>query len=85
MPDINSFKDLIDLVVKLGEFLFFTVIIKYIVLKWVAERLLTMFKRFFVTTERAAAIWMHYVNQALNKGHRHDTPIDCEDDRCRIV
>jgi hypothetical protein len=67
------------------EFLVVTVFFKYILLRWVAEKLAKYFQQFFVRTERETAIWLHYRNRALGIGHQHKTPIRCSEGLCRIV
>jgi len=42
-------------------------------------------KKHFVKTEREFAIWMHYKNKALNKGHNHKRIEDCDDGKCLII
>ncbi len=85
MPEINSPTDILMFIKSVGEFLLFTVVFKYIIVHWIAEQLVRIFKYFFVRSKREVAIWIHYRNQAMNKGHKHDTPIDCEDEWCRII
>lgn len=69
----------------LVEFLVITVFLKYIVLRWVAEKLAKLFMHFFVRTEREAAIWLHYRNKAMHRGHQHHTPVECYEGRCRVI
>lgn len=49
------------------------------------NKLVALLKKKLVKTERDMAIWIHYQNQAMNKGHHDDTPIDCEEGGCSIV
>lgn len=53
------------------DFLVTAVIIKYIVAHWIADRLISIFKKVFITSERDIAIWLHFKNKALNKSHKH--------------
>ena len=56
---------------------------------WIDEKFLTPFSGWIkirlVTTEREAAIWMHYQNKALRKGHSHVNPQSCKDGRCILI
>lgn len=45
--------------------------------KWIVKRL--------VRTERDLAIWLHYRNKAMRKGHVHDSPLECNDGRCLLI
>ena len=42
-------------------------------------------KKRLVRTERDMAIWVHYINQSVDKGHDDTSPIDCEDGACKLV
>lgn len=66
------------------EFVVVTIFIKQIMGRWLADKITRVFQKFFVKSRREAAIWLHYRNKALNKGHTHKTPIRCEDDACKI-
>jgi hypothetical protein len=54
-------------------------------LEQLGNKIAGLLKKRLVKTERDMAIWVHYHNQAMNRGHHQDTPIDCEEDRCNIV
>lgn len=45
--------------------------------KWIKTRT--------ITSQREAAIFLHYRNKAHRKGHQHKNPMICEDDRCRLI
>lgn len=49
------------------DFLISVVIVKYIIAHWIADRLMGVFKKLFITSERDIAIWLHYKNKALTK------------------
>ena len=76
---------MIDFISTAIEFLFVTIIFKVIIVRWLAEQLLKIFKKFFVKTNRDIAIWIHYYNRALNKGHQHKTPVICDEGGCSLV
>lgn len=67
MPDINSLNDILDLIYKLGEFFIGTIVIKYIIVKWVAEQCKVLFKKLFLRTERDLALFIHYQNKARQR------------------
>lgn len=70
---------------KISEFLFVSVIFKYIILKWVAEQIIRFSKWMLVRTERETAIWTHYRSRALEQGHKSNSPIDCDEGKCIII
>jgi hypothetical protein len=70
---------------KIVEFLFVSVIFKYIILKWVAEQIMRFFKWIFVRTERDIAIWKHYRSRALKEGHESKSPLGCGEDSCSVL
>lgn len=61
---------LFNLVSSAIEFILFTVIVKYIIGKWIAEQILKLFKRYVLRTESDVAKWLHYRNKALHKGDK---------------
>lgn len=63
MPDFNSIHGLSDLIKTTIEFLVGTVVIKYIIVKWVAEQIKKLFVIIFVRSKREVAIWLHYENK----------------------
>lgn len=52
---------------------------------FVLNPLLRLFANHYIKTERELAIWLHYRNKALNKGHHHKHLGDCEDGKCRLI
>lgn len=67
------------------DFVIFTVLVKYVIGRWLAEWFVKIFKKVFVKSQRETAIWLHYRNRALHKGHRHKTPLECEDGGCVLI
>lgn len=66
------------------EFIVFTVIIKIIVGRWLAEQIMKYSQRWFAQTERNWAIWTHYQNRALGNGHPAHSVLDCGQDKCAV-
>lgn len=46
----------------LVEFFVGTIVIKYLIVKWIAELTRRMFAWMFVRSRREVAIWLHYRN-----------------------
>lgn len=53
--------------------------------RFLLEPIANWFKHHFIRTEREMAIWLHYKNKALNKGHHHHHLEDCNDGMCKII
>lgn len=78
---------------QLIEFILIYVIFRGIFSKWIAKKLVIyifdpmgrFIKHSLIRTERDVAIWMHYKNKALHKGHNHHDPIKCRDGKCIII
>lgn len=66
------------------DFLVFTVIVKMIVGHWIADQLVHLAKKWFETTDRKQAIWLHYQAQAMGNGHTNDDVLNCGQDHCQI-
>ena len=81
-----------DNLIELGKnglnFLIFTVLVKYIITKWLADKTIKsfnfLFVKFFIKTKEEMAIWLHYLNKHVDKNHTHST-IECPDGQCKIV
>lgn len=82
----NTFEQLI-------AWLIVGVIFRGVFSKWLGVQ---MTKRFFaplfrwlqrklIKTERDVAIFIHYRNRALNKGHDSHNPVLCKEGRCIIL
>jgi len=75
-----------DTLFKVFDFLIFTVFVKYVIARWVSERIVKLggwaFNKFFVKTKRESAILVHSFNKSLNKNHNHDNM--CDDENCPI-
>lgn len=78
---IDSIATIGSFLLKAIEFFFFTIVVKYIVVRWIAEKTKKYFVKFFVVSEREVAIWMHYRNKAMDAGHT-DPIHKCDDGRC---
>jgi len=66
-----------EILINVGEFLLFTVIIKIIVGRWCAEKLLEFYHNWISANERLLAIWQHHHNQ-----HQPKNIMGCETDNC---
>ena len=53
--------------------------------KYVFNPILKWLKSLLVRTERETAIWIHHKNRRDKTGHKHRSPIECEDGQCRII
>lgn len=75
------------------EFIIIYVIFRGIFSKWLGAYFVKYFfdpinrwiKRRLIKTERDVAIYIHYRNKAMHKGHQHKDPIICNDDRCILL
>lgn len=67
------------------EFLLFTVLVKAIIVHWLADQIIKILKLLFIRTNRDIAIWLHYYNRALNKGHKHINSHTCSQDNCTLI
>lgn len=67
------------------NFLFLTIIVKYIVVRWIAEQFVKVFGKLFVKSDREAAIWEHHRYRALQEGHAPKNPSSCIDGNCKII
>lgn len=83
MIDIDSVKHLLGNAGSLAEWFIVAVVFKFIILKWVADKTKALFMLIFVRTERDMAVWLHYRNKAMNKGHQHRIA-NCDDGKCQF-
>lgn len=60
-----------------------TVIVKYIILHWVADQIQKWFKRIVIRTKQQAILWVHYREKAMGHGHKYKSPETCQDGVCR--
>lgn len=67
------------------EWFFVTIIIKYIVVRWIADIVLTNIKRVLIKTRTHAIYWFHYRERAAGHGHKYDTPELCQDGACKSL
>lgn len=65
-------------------FLTVTVLVKYIISQWVANKIMGIFKLLVVRSERHAVYWVHYHQKAIGKTHQYPTPNVCQDGVCKI-
>lgn len=76
-----------DFIVKVWDFaynFFFIGVIGYLLKKILADQLMKYGRQWIGKTDRNTAIWWHYQEQALGKGHDSDDVLDCEQERCRV-
>lgn len=73
-----------DWILKTLEFFFVTILLKYIVAHWVAERLTKLFKRLVIKTKEQAILWIHYRDRAMGHGHDRDPDV-CLDGSCQDI
>ena len=63
------------------------IIVPFIVMlfrKYLLDPSVRWFKQRYLKTERDIAIWLHYRNKAMNKGHNHEL-VNCDDGQCRKI
>lgn len=83
---MNAFlKQAVDLLEAAVTFLIFTIIVKYILVRWIADQLKKAFLYYYVRSSKEMALWLHHVNRGLNRGHHHRSPLKCKDGRCVII
>jgi hypothetical protein len=73
-----------DTIQSIGDFLIFTVFIKFIIVHWIGERTYDFLKKLFTKTPRTNAIWTHYQSRALGEGHESDDVLACGQERCQV-
>lgn len=81
MIDLDSAKHIVGSARDLVEWFIVVVVFKFIILKWVADQTKALFIKIFVRTEYDLAVYLHYRNKAMNKGHHHPIAV-CDDDKC---
>lgn len=89
----DTLSQLPNTIPELFEFIVIFVIFRGIFSKWLGSYFVKYFfspisrwiKRRLIKTERDVAIWMHYRNKALHKGHQHHNPVTCNEDGCIII
>lgn len=65
------------------DFIVVTVIFKYIVVHWIAEKCMGVFKWAMIRSKDEAIAWYHYSEGAMGHGHTARTPHLCEDGFCK--
>ena len=65
------------------DFLIVTIIFKYIIVHWIAEKCMKAFKFMIVKTKSEAISWIHYSEGSSGNGHKSSTPYNCEDGYCK--
>lgn len=60
------------------------ILIKVIIGHWVADQFVTLAKKWFATTDRKQAIWLHYQSKASGKSHQNDNVLTCGQEHCQI-
>lgn len=76
-----------DFLIKVWDFaynFFFIGVIGYLLKKTIADQIMKYGHMLITKTERNTAIWRHYNNQALGKGHDSKDVLDCDQDHCYI-
>lgn len=71
-----------DILGDILNFVIFGVVVKYVIAKWLAEKIMAGSKAWFAASDRNWAIWEHYQNRALGDGHNADSVLDCRQDKC---
>lgn len=67
------------------NFIVVGIFFKYIVVRWIADKMTKALKVFLVRTEHQAVAWIHYKEKARGHGHQYPTPELCQDGVCRTV
>lgn len=80
-PILNHASSAVAFLASLAWLFFTTIVIKYIVVKWVAEKTRIILFKMFVKSSRDLAVWLHYFNRRVDKGHQHPLP-KCDDGQC---
>lgn len=70
---------------QIAEFLLVTVLFKYIILRWIAEKLGKFLKSQLVRTRVHVVYWIHYREKALGHGHQYASPEVCRDGVCKTM
>ena len=69
---------------EVGEFLVYGVGVSYLGKRFIGDLMLKEGKKLISKSERNGAIWSHYQAQADGKGHTADSPLDCNEGKCRV-
>lgn len=67
-----------------AEFFIFYVLVRGVIAYWLAKQVRKHGRRYLLRTQREIAIWLHFRNKQLNKGHQCKFD-ECEDELCKIV
>lgn len=67
------------------EFLFITVIVKAIIVHWLAIQISKYSENWFKQNERHMAIWLHYKMQAKGVGHEARHVLECLEGKCSTL
>jgi hypothetical protein len=67
------------------DFIVVTVLFKYIILHWLTDMIVRVFKFVVIRTKDEAITWYHYSEGARGHGHTAATPYLCDDGICRQI
>lgn len=76
------FEWLIPGAIALLNYIVVTVVLKYIVGKWVAEKVTDILRYLLIRTQRDAVSWLHFRERAMKHGHNYPSPELCRDGVC---
>lgn len=60
------------------------VIYKVIIAHWIADQIMTWAKKKLIKSKRQLALWIHFRDKAMNRGHKEDPQL-CFDGLCKEV
>lgn len=67
----------------IAEFIVSVIIVKGIIAHYLIDLINKGLHKWFGTTERKTAIWLHYKHRALGEGHQNDNVVSCGEGNCR--
>jgi len=78
---LNHIATLLSQLWELVEWLFVTIFIKYIFVRYLAEKV----KNYLTKTRDGAIYWDHFRLRARGHGHDYDVPEDCGEGYCKFI
>lgn len=85
MDFIDKITALLPHVGNVVEWFFVTIVIKYIISKWIAQKTVEIMKKVLVSSQKHAIYWVHYRERAIGRGHKADVPETCRDGLCKTI
>ena len=82
---MNFLHQILSIVVHISEWIFSAVILKYIIGKWIAERILNVVNKIIKKNDRYRIIFNHYIDQAKGIGHSAGHVLSCSDGTCSTL